>query len=332
MMSATTVPPLQHHAARHGLDAERFEAALEWQVALWSGETDDQDRQCWAVWLAAHPDNLKAWEEVERLAGRLQTVPAEVGRRSLQRPAMVTRRHALTLFALAGAGWIASQNSWVQRRVADCHSAKGEQRDVDLVDGSRLKLNTDSGVNIQFASERRLTVQPGSEIALDSRRGRGGPFFVEMSGMTFDVAASHLLMRDHGDRLQVSVLAGQVDVVSGLSATVAAPLLAGQEVWLSATALQRLPLNRSAAMAWTRGVLQADRMPMGLFLAELGRYRRGLLYCDEDIADLIVSGAYALNDTDFILQSVVEALPVEVHYRTPWLVHVRASKKNQPMA
>ena len=40
----------------------------------------------------------------------------------------------------------------------------------------------------------------------------------------------------------------------------------------------------------------ADRMPLAEVLAELARYRRGLLRCDPQLARLAVSGAYPLLD------------------------------------
>lgn len=43
-------------------------------------------------------------------------------------------------------------------------------------------------------------------------------------------------------------------------------------------------------------MLMADRMPLAEVLAELARYRRGLLRCDPQLARLAVSGAYPLLD------------------------------------
>ncbi len=155
--------------------------------------------------------------------------------------------------------------------------------------------------------------------------------------MALDAADSQVVLRDHGERLAVSVLAGRVRVLSGPGAIAAeaasaamgrapraATLLAGEAAWLSADGVRRVPLDRAAALDWTRGVMRADRLPLRDFLAELGRYRHGLLYCDDAVAELVVSGAFRVPDTDYALQSLAQALPVAVHYRTPWLVRVSA--------
>ena len=189
-------------------------------------------------------------------------------------------------------------------------------------------------MNLAFNGGRRLRVLPGSEIALDRRGTGGGPLRLEMAEMALDAADSHVVLRDHGERLAVSVLAGRVRVLSGPGAIAAeaamgrvpqaATLLGGEAAWLSADGVRRVPLDRAAALDWTRGVLRADRLPLRDFLAELGRYRHGLLYCDDAVAERVVSGAFRVPDTDYALQSLAQALPVAVHYRTPWLVRVSA--------
>ena len=65
-MSASSM--LAEHANRHGLELQRLETALEWQVSHWSGDMSDQDLKEWAAWLASHSGNQHAWHEVERLS------------------------------------------------------------------------------------------------------------------------------------------------------------------------------------------------------------------------------------------------------------------------
>ncbi len=313
---------LGRYAHRHGLEPARLEAALDWQVSLWSGDPDEGLRRDWAAWLAAHPGNQRAWAQVERLAGRLGEVPADVGRHSLaRRGPRLGRRQVLGALALLGVGALTARGGWVQRSLADCRVGPGEQRRLTLPDGSGLMLNTASAVNLAFQGERRIRALPGSELALDSRGRGGAPLRVQMAETRLDAADSRIVLRDHGERLALSVLAGRVRVLSGPGAT----LVGGEAAWLSADGLQRFPLDRGAALDWTRGVLRADRQPLGDFLAELGRYRHGLLYCDDAVAGLVVSGAFSVPDTDYALESLAQALPIAVHYRTPWLVRVSAA-------
>ncbi|WP_408908187.1 hypothetical protein [Variovorax paradoxus] len=68
--------------------------------------------------------------------------------------------------------------------------------------------------------------------------------------------------------------------------------------------------------AWTLGQLIADDMRLDDFLAELGRYRPGIVRCDPAVAGLRLSGVFPLADTERILAMLPSVLPVQVRLRT----------------
>ncbi|MNR53138.1 fec operon regulator FecR [compost metagenome] len=73
---------------------------------------------------------------------------------------------------------------------------------------------------------------------------------------------------------------------------------------------------------WLQGVLYADGMRLADFLAELSRYRPGVIRCAPEVAGLRISGGFQLADTDYVLAMVQEILPVDVTLRTRWWVMV----------
>ncbi|MGT2491756.1 hypothetical protein ACU4GD_17580 [Cupriavidus basilensis] len=62
-------------------------------------------------------------------------------------------------------------------------------------------------------------------------------------------------------------------------------------------------------------------------LAELARYRTGRIVCDPRVADLRISGAYHLRDTDQTLRFLAQSQPVAVVYRTRLLGHGGACRR-----
>ncbi|MGO1254828.1 MAG: FecR domain-containing protein, partial [Alcaligenes aquatilis] len=102
-------------------------------------------------------------------------------------------------------------------------------------------------------------------------------------------------------------------------------LQAGQQVLFSKQQSYTPEPANEQASAWQRGLLVAERWRLGDFLAEVARYRAGVLRCDPAVAGLMISGVYPLQDTDAILQSVSQALPVQVRMMTPYWVTVSAS-------
>lgn len=71
-----------------------------------------------------------------------------------------------------------------------------------------------------------------------------------------------------------------------------------------------------------RGILPAERMRLDHLLAELSRYRPGLLRCSEAVASLRITGSFQLDDTDAALALVANTLPVRIERRTRYWVTV----------
>ena len=65
----------------------------------------------------------------------------------------------------------------------------------------------------------------------------------------------------------------------------------------------------------------ADKMRLADFVAELTRYRRGFVRYDPAIADLRISGAFPISDTQRTLNMLVQTYPVLVsgHLNGYWV-------------
>lgn len=101
---------------------------------------------------------------------------------------------------------------------------------------------------------------------------------------------------------------------------------AGQQCRFDAAGiLQTAPIVGDPS-AWRAGMLAASRMPLDQFLAQLARHRPGIIQCDPDIAGLLVTGAFPLDDTDRVLHTLETALPVQVSMFSRYWVRVRPQK------
>ncbi|MCV6098840.1 FecR family protein, partial [Pseudomonas aeruginosa] len=117
---------------------------------------------------------------------------------------------------------------------------------------------------------------------------------------------------------RAAVLAGRVELSP----------LHGRGRWLESGESVRLGTDGEARRlafdglpdAWTRGMLMADRMPLAEVLAELARYRRGLLRCDPQLARLAVSGAYPLLDLRRTLGMLQATYPLKVRGVTDYWI------------
>lgn len=66
-------------------------------------------------------------------------------------------------------------------------------------------------------------------------------------------------------------------------------------------------------------------MPGWDVLAELGRYRHGVMRCDERAARLRVSGTFRLDALEAVLANLQASQPIAVRWFTPYWVSVSYS-------
>jgi transmembrane sensor len=76
------------------------------------------------------------------------------------------------------------------------------------------------------------------------------------------------------------------------------------------------------SQAWLRGVLPADRLRLDALVAELSRYRPGVLRCHEQVSGLRLTGSFSLDDTDAALTLVARTLPVRIERMTRYWVSI----------
>lgn len=315
-------------------------AATEWFVRLQTNDAPGTDanvraatQAAWQQWHDADTRHALAWQRLIDFGAHLRTLPPLVAHHTLVRArANPGRRRVLSLIAfagVAGAVWSAGDSNAVRAWRADVSTGVGGRRTVQLADGTTLALNTDSAVDVSLSQDtRRLRLVRG-EIAIatgaDADHGHR-PFFVDTAQGSLQALGTRFVVRQHDDSATVTVLEGAVRIVPAKAASAATVLTAGQGATFDATALRSRsddPSAANAAAAWTQGMLVVHAMPLGDFLTELGRYRRGHLGCAPEIAGLRVSGIYPVDDTNRVLDMLSRALPVDVQRYTRWFVRVQ---------
>lgn len=308
--------------------------AVRWWTALQAESLADSQRHAWQRWRAAHPEHERAWRRIEAVSASLGTVPAPVALAAVSVPQGAGRRQALRALSLAvmgGSGlWLAREVLPWQPWVADYGTGVGERRPLTLSDGSQIVLNALTALDVVFdASWRALHLAQGEILVETAPDGAGRPFVVHAPEGTIRAIGTRFVVRRDDQGVAVSVLQGAVSLHPVRAPMVQRTLQAGQSGLLTYTDTQATDRDATGTDSWVRGVLVASRMPLGRFLREVGRYRHGHIGCDPAVAGWRVSGSYPLHDTDRILASLPEALPVEVHTHTRYWVTVRARTTEQ---
>ena len=307
------------------------EMAIDWIVRFQSGMMSPADHQALQHWRQASAEHEYAWQRVASLPLMLQPganlLADATARRALEAAGADPARRRQVLKCLLGLGllgglsWQGADSVWVRSAFATYRTAIGERRQWALADGSSLWLNTASAVSLDLSAHLRSVQLIEGEVALDARAEPRSLQLVTPDAVLRSQDAN-LLVRHDPLGTRITVLRGLVEVnsrhkPSQLSVAAGWQILVDRQG--AGTPRQT---DGFLAQAWLRGILPAERMRLDMLLAELSRYRPGVLRCSEQVAALRVTGSFQLDDTDVALALVAHALPVRIERRTRYWVTV----------
>lgn len=305
--------------ARVPIDPRVLEQAADWLMQLHSGAASAQQRHECERWRASDPEHARAWQRAEALLGKLGGLPPELAMPALDRSRELDRTSArraalLKLAALLavvpGAWLLMEQQGWRH----DYRTASGERRDIVLADGSRISLNTATTLDVQFDGAQRLLTLRQGEIAVQTAAdAQRRPFFVATAEGWLEALGTQFSVRQDDGRTLLAVRESRVRVRARSGAQHIIP--AGRQVAFTAAAIGEPAALDGGALAWQRGMLLADDMRLHDFALELGRYRPGIVRCDPRVADVRVSGAFPITDTDAALVMLVSTYPLTARTR-----------------
>lgn len=293
-------------------DRRTLAQAAEWFVLLASGEASDEDRCRWHGWLNAHPSHRLAWQRAEASVARLSGLPAaqaQAAAQALRQPPARRRfvGQLAALLTLGGTGWLGYRHS---DHSADLRTAVGEQRETRLADGSRLQLDTDSTVDLDFSAKTRLIRLRRGQILIETATDElARPFIVETAEGRIRALGTRFTVEQLAGQTRVAVLDQRVAIHAAASSD--APILgAGEAARFDRDGIRLRQTVDDIDRSWHRGLLVANAMRLAEFTARLGRYRTTPLHCADDIAELRISGVFPLADDERALATLTGALPV----------------------
>lgn len=315
----------------HTSASNLLDDAAQWLALRHSGKFTLDDQARLDQWLEQSEAHRRIWAQAQLLAHKFGMVPAEMGMAVLGRQRIQARnRRALlrvvaALAVLPASVWLGLRfEPWLQQSLADYRTVTGESREVQLADGSRVRLNTATAISVKFDAKRRLIVLHEGEVLVESApdpQPMYRPLLVETSQGLMQALGTRFVVRTDGRDTRLSVLDGAVKVLPAL--LTASPVVqAGEGLEFSRQSMGEVAKISAQVAAWEQGFIYADEMRLSDFLAELSRYRRGVLRCDPEIAELKVSGVFQIKDTDKVLQLLASTLPIKLQMRTSYWVLV----------
>lgn len=334
----------RRHRKLDGLS--RTEMAAHWFIRNDAGNLGEEERRTFEHWLASD-DNYEAYQDVQRTWSAFDAADADVTLQSMRRVALAEARKprvrvwgaAAALAVCIGAGLLATV-TWRESPVpsdASTHSAAadevnavqgvryttapGELRNVELGDGTRVAINTDTVLYVSYSGEERLIAlvrgQAYFEVAKDPER----PFVVEAYQRRVTAIGTAFEVELGPERFRVLLVEGsvRVDPVEARVDSVGAlgsdyVLESGQGLVIESGAADRIvQFDVERELRWRDGYVEFDDEPLRSVLIEMNRYFVApVVMQDRSADDLRVSGIFKTSSRDEFLAIISELLPVRV--------------------
>jgi transmembrane sensor len=301
------------------LDALEQEA-FAWLARITSGAATDADRTALMRWRQRDPAHEQAFRHAAQLwrqlgqAGALTAGEFRPGARHSRR--YLLRMGAAAAAATGAAAGGARLGFWPYpgEMLADHRTRVGEQRRVSFDElglGERVsvELNTRSSLSVdKAATPARLTLI-GGEAAFTVRAGRRDALVVAVAQGTVSADDAVFVVRSDGAAVEVTCVDGAVDVVQQHGRLRLRP--AEQAAWERERLLRVAEVDVEVVAGWRRGLLIFRNEPLEGVVAELNRYRPGLiLVASHQAAQRRISGVFHLDRTDEALTHIEQTLGV----------------------
>lgn len=288
----------------HSPSAEREQQALHWFTRRRADDLSPAEGQAFSAW-AADAQNAAALAAVEQLWHSLE-LPARRVRKADQHRAKKTRwpmyAAAASLLLGAGLSWLLVPS--LHTLGSDYATAAGERREVLLADGSRLRLDSASAVDIDLDGDTRsVRLRQGRVFAEVVHDGR--PFVVHVDDARVQVLGTRFSV-SRGQQDEVVLLSGSVEVSTASQRQRLSP---GQRLTLHGEQLDApQTVDAERLLAWRDGQLRVRDVPLQQVLQQLATYKgTRLVLLNEAAGQRRVSGSFNLDQADSAFDALVSS-------------------------
>lgn len=304
------------------IDDALSDEAIEWLVRIDADRADDAVFDAFQKWRQLSAEHETAAREAEAIWNGVSVAGQRFRRQGEPR---IARRTALggLLFISAGAALVRS--GFIRLHpFCDYVTDIGEQRTIELADGSSVQLNARSAMSTFFEDAVRKVRLDEGQATFTVVGNHERPFVVEAGSGTTTALGTVFDVDIGSEAVAVTVVEGAVSVRSGRMAPL--NLRADRRVRYTEDGDMTAPedVDPDVELAWRRGKLIFNGRRLADVAAEIERYRAGrVIIAGEALKDLKVTGVFDLNDPASITSIIRETLPVRVN-ELPLLTVIRS--------
>jgi transmembrane sensor len=238
------------------------------------------------------------WVRADRLAVLKSPLPL-AAKRAARRPMVLAAIAAGMTVMLATGGYL----TWRLQAEQSFATGIGTIQQVQLADGTRMELNTNTRVHTDVTAARRAVTLDSGEAYFDVVHDAKRPFIVYAGNRRItDLGTKFSVFRD-GDDVRVLVREGQVRVDMLDKTAMFAPVLAqaGHAVITKGgeTLLIAKPDHDIAdALSWRGGMLVFSQQTLAEAAEQFNRYNAKQIFVEGDARKIRIGGSFKADNVD----------------------------------
>lgn len=264
----------------------------------------------------SQPGNADAYRRVDQVWRESQGLGAdpaiaealEGARRRGQKPSL--GRRSVLVSGLAGAtALLVIAGTWLWHGRGEYATDVGEQRVIQLADGSKVNLDTDSRIRVRFThGERRIDLDHGQAL-FDVARAPDRPFVVYAGDARVTAVGTVFDVRRAGETVSVTLVSGVIDVVAPETVASRRRMAAGQQARVSGSTISTRTVDVAAETSWTAGRLIFTDIPLEQAVSEMNRYLTDKIEIDDPaIRTVSINGVFRVGDRDAFISAASDGL------------------------
>lgn len=279
-------------------------------AASWLAREDrglsPEDQLALDAWLGSSLNRVaylrlkSVWVRADRLTVLKSPLPQVMpGARLTRRPVMLAAIAAALTVMLATGGYL----TWRLQAEKSFATGIGITQQVQLADGTRMELNTNTRVHTDVTAARRTVTLDSGEAYFDVVHDAKRPFTVYAGNRRItDLGTKFSVFRD-GDDVRVLVREGEVRVEMLDKAAMSAPVVAqaGHAVITKGgeTLLLAKPDHDIAnALSWRNGMLVFSQQTLAEAAEQFNRYNAKQILVEGDARKIRIGGSFKADNVD----------------------------------
>ncbi len=315
--------------------------AAYWLAKMDSGLASPEVFKDFLRWKRADPDNVKAYIELSQVfsdAGN-QAASNRIDKKPIK-PVLAREKASNTqwrylpfslrvsfaaslvmgLFILLVSGL--PSNSGEQQKPIDLATQIGEQQSLDLKDGSRMLLNTQSLAKVRFQKNERSVHLVSGEAHFEVAHDPSRPFKVYTPHGNVRAVGTAFTINLVDQRLAVTVTEGRIAVTASNTHDrqrnqPLAMVDAGHQVQINGNSPQVTPIDARTLekqIAWHNGLLIFDGDSLTSVVAQISRYTdKQIMIADPGIGQVKIGGQFRTNEISGLLESLDAGFGISAH-------------------